>query len=93
MPTGVSSHLVDEWSPKGRIDVGDRVHLAHMADDTRASLKDLEGSIVLSVSGNTLELLPPTGSSEVEVDRRYFCLAPYFGHVDNPCRVCGYEDY
>lgn len=76
---------------KGKLDVGDRVHLAvQVSAADRALLADLENSSILSVNGNKVLLLPEDGSMEVEIDRRYFCSGAV-GHFRSPCSFCGYE--
>lgn len=81
------------FSPKGRLEVGDRVRLSgDISEETRQLLSDLDGSTVLSVDGDMLTLVSNDGSLRTEMHRKYFCLLGYISHWDNPCLLCGYDE-
>ncbi len=80
-----------QW--KGKLDVGDVVHLAvHFSEPAHKLLVEHDGSTVLSIDGECLTLSSRDENLQTEVHRKYFCSVVYLGHWGSPCIFCGYKE-
>lgn len=86
-------HTRGEFIRKGKLEVGDKVHIAGgLSAQERELLVDVDGCPVFSVSHDWIKVHKRNGE-EATVHRKYLCaFGGYIGHLDSPCMFCGYEE-
>ena len=82
-----------EFIRKGKLEVGDKVHVAGgLSAQERELLVDLDGCPVLSVSHDWIKVHKRDGE-QASIHRKYLCsFGGNIGHLHSPCMFCGYEE-